>query len=131
LTSLPSASSTSSGVAPTSDECGTWFASRNSSSRTAAAVVTIPFDTEAAIHDPPSTGDCGNVESPSLMVTLSSGSPSMSAATCAIVYVPVPMSEVAQDTSAWPLAVSTIRTAIGTCSASQTPVAMPQPTSSV
>jgi hypothetical protein len=31
------------------------------------AVVAIPFDTEAAIHDPPSTGDCGRVESPSLM----------------------------------------------------------------
>ena len=32
-------------------------------------VVTIPFDTDAAIHDPPSTGDCGSVESPSLIVT--------------------------------------------------------------
>src|SRR5258705_9051145 len=41
------------------------------------------------------------------------------------------MSEVAQDTSAWPLAVSPMRTVIGTCSASQTPVAMPQPTSSL
>ena len=37
----------------------------------------------------------------------------------------------AQETSAWPLAVRTMRTAIGTCSASQTPVAMPQPTNSV
>ena len=44
-----------------------------------------PFDTEAAIHDPPSTGDCGSVESPSLMLTFSSGSPSMSAATCAMI----------------------------------------------
>ena len=132
FTSLPSTSATSSGVASASGEFGICLARRNSSTRTASAVVTIPFDTEAAIHDPPSTGDCGNVESPSLIVTLSSGNPSISAATCAmIVYVPVPMSEVAQETSAWPLAVSRMRTAIGTCSASQTPVAIPQPTRSV
>ena len=41
------------------------------------------------------------------------------------------MSEVAQDTSAWPFPVSTMRTAIGICKASQTPVAMPQPTNSL
>ena len=46
---------------------------------------TIAFDTEAAIHDPPSTGDCGSVESPSLTLTLSSGRPSLSAATCAMI----------------------------------------------
>jgi hypothetical protein len=45
-------------------------------------------------------------------------------------YVPVPMSEQAQDTSAWPLAESTMRTVIGICMASHTPVAMPKPTSS-
>src|SRR3954469_5304549 len=48
------------------------------------AVVTMPFATEAAIHDPPSTGDCGRLESPSLMLMLSSGNPSESAATCAM-----------------------------------------------
>jgi len=47
-------------------------------------VVAIACATEAAIHDPPSTGDCGSVESPSLMLILSSGRPSMSAATCAM-----------------------------------------------
>ena len=39
---------------------------------------------KVAIHDPPSTGDCGRLESPSLMLMLSSGKPSMSAATCAM-----------------------------------------------
>src|SRR5262244_594798 len=40
------------------------------------------------------------------------------------------MSEVAQATSAWPLALNTTRTVIVHCNASQTPVAMPQPTRS-
>jgi hypothetical protein len=43
----------------------------------------------------------------------------------------VPMSEAAQDTSACPFAVRTMRAAAGFCKASQTPVAMPQPTSSL
>ena len=50
----------------------------------AAAVVAIPFDTDAAIHEPPSTGDWGKLESPSLTLIFSSGSPSLSAATCAM-----------------------------------------------
>ena len=86
LTSLPSASATSSGVASASGEFGICLCQAQqlladrvgTSSRS-------PFDTEAAIHDPPSTGDCGSVESPSLTVTFSSGSPSMSAATCAMI----------------------------------------------
>ena len=41
------------------------------------------------------------------------------------------MSEAAQEISACPLALSTMRTAAGICRASQTPVAMPQPTSSL
>ncbi len=41
------------------------------------------------------------------------------------------MSEVAHATSAWPLGVSTMRTVIGACNASQMPVAMPQPTRSL
>ena len=45
----------------------------------------MPFATEVAIHEPPSTGDCGRLESPSLTVMLSSGRPSMSAATCAMI----------------------------------------------
>ena len=66
------------------------------------------------------------------MLMLSSGSPSMSAATCAmIVCVPVPISEAAQDTSACPFEPSAMRTAAGICSASQTPEAMPQPTRSL
>jgi len=36
--------------------------------------------------------------------------------------------EVAHATSAWPLALSAMRTVIGICNASHTPVAMPQPT---
>ena len=75
LTSLPSASATSSGAAFASGEFGICLARRSSSSRIASAVVTIPFDTEVAIHDPPSTGDCGRLESPSLMLMLSSGRP--------------------------------------------------------
>ena len=85
LTSLPSASATSPDAVSASGEFGICLARRNNSSRIASAVVTIPFDTEAAIHDPPSTGDCGRLESPSLMVMFSSGSPSMSAATCAMI----------------------------------------------
>ena len=84
IASLPSASATSSGAASASGEFGVSFAMRKSSSRIAPAVVAMPFATEVAIHDPPSTGDCGRLESPSLMVMLSSGNPSMSAATCAM-----------------------------------------------
>ena len=62
LTSLPSASATSSGAAFASGEFGICFARRSSSSRIASAVVAIPFATEVAIHDPPSTGDCGRLE---------------------------------------------------------------------
>ena len=40
--------------------------------------------TEEAVHDPPSTGACGNVESPSFTLTFSIGSPSRSAGTCAM-----------------------------------------------
>ena len=40
------------------------------------------------------------------------------------------MSEVAHATSAWPLALTTIRTVMAACHASQMPVAMPQPTRS-
>jgi len=84
LISLPSASVTSPGAMFASGEPGICLARRNSSSRIASAVVAIPLDTEAAIHDPPSTGDCGRLESPRLMLMFSSGSPSMSAATCAM-----------------------------------------------
>ena len=73
-----------SGAAFASGEFGTCLARRNSSSRIALAVVMMPFETDDAIHDPPSTGDCGRLESPSLMLTLSIGSPSASAATWAI-----------------------------------------------
>ncbi len=62
LTSLPSASATSSAAAFASGEFGICLAKRSSSSRIAPAVVTMPFDTEVAIHDPPSTGDCGRLE---------------------------------------------------------------------
>ena len=85
LTSLPSESVTSSGATSASGEFGICFARCNSSARTASDVVTIPFATEAAIHDPPSTGDRGSAESPSLTVMASSGSPSISAATCAMI----------------------------------------------
>ena len=84
LISLPSASVTSPGAMFASGEPGICLARRNSSSRIASAVVAIPLDTEAAIHDPPSTGDCGRLESPRLMLMFWSGSPSMSAATCAM-----------------------------------------------
>src|SRR5215475_14136729 len=56
LTSLPSASATTSGAAFASGEFGICLASRSNSLRTAAAVVAIPFDTEAAIHDPIGAG---------------------------------------------------------------------------
>ena len=51
----------------------------------AAAVPAMPLETEAASHEPPSTGDCGKVESPSLTLMASSGRPSMSAATWAMI----------------------------------------------
>ena len=86
LTSLPSVKETSSGVAASfSGEFGMALARCNRSARIASQVVTIPFDTEAAIHDPPSTGDCGSVELPSLMLTASRGRPSLSAATCVMI----------------------------------------------
>ena len=132
LTSLPSASATSSAPASLSGEFGMRLASRSNSLRTNSAVVAIPFPTEAAIQEPPSTGDAGRLESPSLMVMLSRGSPSMSAATCAmIVCVPVPISEHPQAISAWPLAESTMRTVIAICIASHTALAMPHPISSL
>ena len=62
LTRWPSTSVSSSEEALASGEFGICFARRNSSPRIASAVVTIPFATEAAIHDPPSTGDCGKLE---------------------------------------------------------------------
>src|SRR6516165_1577602 len=77
LISLPSASATSSGAMFASGEFGICLARRSSSSRIASAVAAIPLDTEAAIHDPPSTGEYGRLESPSLMLMFSSGSPRM------------------------------------------------------
>ena len=85
LTSLPSASATSAGSAPARAESGISFARRSSSWRIASAVPAMPLETEAASHDPPSTGDCGRVESPSFTLTASSGRPSMSAATWAMI----------------------------------------------
>ena len=81
----PSMRAVSFSFAPASGEFGIVFASRNSSLRTSSAVLAIACDTEAAVHEPPSTGACGSVESPSLTVILSSGRPSMSAATCAMI----------------------------------------------
>jgi hypothetical protein len=45
----------------------------------------MALHTDEAIHEPPSTGHCGSVESPSLTLILSMGRPSMSAATCAMI----------------------------------------------
>ena len=89
-------------------------------------------DTEAAIHEPPSTGDCGSVESPSLTRDV----------------VERQAEHVGRDLRhdrvgagadvggrARDLGVAVggqhDADAIGICSASQTPVAMPQPTSSL
>src|SRR5262249_5736585 len=44
-----------------------------SSPRISSAVAVIACATEAAVHDPPSTCDCGSAESPSFTVTLSIG----------------------------------------------------------
>jgi hypothetical protein len=41
--------------------------------------------TEDVVNDPPSTGASGKEESPSLTATFSSGTPSISAASCAII----------------------------------------------
>ena len=49
------------------------------------AALTIACEIEAAVQEPPSTGAFGRVESPSFTVMLSSGTPSMSAATCAMI----------------------------------------------
>src|ERR1700753_3154284 len=83
-----------------------------------AAITADPF--EAAVQDPPSTGDVGKDESPIFAVTASIGRPRASAPICArIVHVPVPMSDAAVDTSRWPsmdghLEVSTAASDIGT-----------------
>ena len=82
---MPSARTTSSGCAPASGEFGIFCAKPSSSLRISSAVTAMACATEAAVHEPPSTGDCGSVESPSLIVTLSIGRPSMSAATCAMI----------------------------------------------
>src|ERR1700738_4218444 len=59
LASLPSLSATSPSLASANGEFGIFLASRRSSLRTSPAVVAIACATEAAIHDPPSPGDCG------------------------------------------------------------------------
>ena len=41
--------------------------------------------TDEVVNDPPSTGASGSAESPSFTVTLSSGTPSISAASWAII----------------------------------------------
>ncbi len=85
LTISPSTSAVSSSLAEASVEFGSFLASRNSSLRTASAVLAMAFATDAAVHEPPATCASGSVESPSLTVTLSSGRPSMSAVTCAMI----------------------------------------------
>src|SRR5437879_9442572 len=82
------------------------------------------------VYDPPSTGASGRDESPRMNVTCSSGSPRRSAAICVmIVYVPVPMSDVALETVSRPSAVRTAFAAALSCCASHTPVASPHPIS--
>ena len=84
-TSLPSLNVTSASFTPASGKSFIFFASRSSSLRTFSAAAPIAPATEAAIQEPPSTGDAGRLESPSLTVMLSMGSPSMSAASCAMI----------------------------------------------
>ena len=72
-------------LAPASGESFIALASFSKSPRTARAVFAMALQTEDAIHDPPSSGHCGSVESPSLTLILSIGRPSMSAATCAMI----------------------------------------------
>ena len=119
-------------LAAASGEPGIVFAARNSSLRTSPAVSAIACDTEAAVHEPPSTGACGSVESPKLTVILSSGRPSRSAAIARrCVGAGADVEERAGDLRV-PLAVNAMRTAEGICSASQTPVPCPsRPTRSV
>ena len=94
-----------------------------------AAITADPF--EAAVHDPPSTGEVGNDESPIFAVTASIGRPRASAPICArIVHVPVPMSDAAVDTSRWPSLVSFASAAAFIRNASHMPVAMPNPINS-
>ncbi len=88
--------------------------------------------TEDVVNEPPSTGASGRLESPSLTVTSCNGTPSISAAIWAImVYVPGPISAVALAISTLPLAVITARALAFNCIASQMPLAIPQPTSSL
>jgi hypothetical protein len=111
-------------------EPGCAFASFKSFAHSASQVTFTAVPTDAAVHEPPCKGDSGSIVSPSSKVTRSIGTPAASAATCVmIVYVPVPMSEVALDTVREPSTLSTARALAFCCMASHTPVATPQPIS--
>ena len=78
---LPSGNSTSSSFAPASGEPGIFLARLQQLLAHLLGGREDRVRTEAAVQEPPSTGDCGSVELPSLIVTFSSGRPSISAAT--------------------------------------------------
>src|SRR5215475_8006193 len=84
--------------------------------------------TEAVTHEPPESGPAGSDVSPSTTCTLSTGMPVLSLTTCAkIVYVPVPISCVAQLTRAVPSLFSETDTCAAIRNAPQDAQAMPQP----
>ncbi len=83
-------------------------------SRTAWQAATTAGATLGTVDDPPDPGAGGNVLSPSSNRTCSTGTPSVSAATCDItVYVPVPRSWVPDCTSTLPSAAIRTLTCAG------------------
>ncbi|MNT89328.1 hypothetical protein D3C72_2300380 [compost metagenome] len=77
-------------------------------------------------HEPQATGAAGNAESPSLTSIFSNGRPVSSLTVCAtIVYMPVPMSWIAQVTAAVPSLRRSTRASAGVRQASQLHTAMP------
>ena len=81
-------------------------------------------------HEPPLTGACGNSESPSSKRTLPVPTPIAAAVIWVMpVYVPVPISCVAERTTTRPSLHRLARAAAGICLAGYAAVAKPQPTS--
>ena len=128
--SRPSSTWISSTDRPCNGDPGSATASRNNFCRRAVLVTSTADPTLAAVIDPAAMGASGMSLSPRSKRTFSNGSPSASAATCAItVYVPVPRSMVPLSTCADPSGSTRATAWAGEKFAGYIAVAIPIPTS--
>src|ERR1700712_3528178 len=122
----PAVTSTASNSASATGEFAMRLAWLNNVCFTASQAACTAEPHDAAVQEPPSTGEVGKSESPMRAVTASIGRPNASAPICVrIVQVPVPMSEDAVATSNLPSAVSLAVASAFCMLASQTPVGTP------